>query len=63
MTVSQEIVVESSTLPNQVILVSFFSEGNLALTDEIKICNVFEYQSNENRAFPPFFWGGGGTTR
>ena len=32
------------------ILVSFFSEDNV-LSDEIKICYIFEYQSNENRAF------------
>ena len=35
------------------ILVSFFSEDN-ALSDEIKICYTFEYQNNENRAFPLF---------
>ena len=32
------------------ILVSFFSEDNV-LSDEIKICCILEYQSNENRAF------------
>ena len=32
------------------ILVSFFSEDNV-LSDETKICYIFEYQSNENRAF------------
>ena len=32
------------------ILVSFFSEDNI-LSDEIKICSIFEYQSNENRVF------------
>ena len=37
------------------ILVSFFSEDNV-LSDEIKICYIFEFQSNENRAFR-FFWG------
>ena len=37
------------------ILVSFFSEDNV-LSDEIKICYIFEYQSNENRAF--HFFGG-----
>ena len=31
------------------ILVSFFSEDNV-LSDEIKICYIFEYQSNENQA-------------
>ena len=36
-----------TTKPNQIILVSFFSEDNV-LSDEIKICNIFEYQSNEN---------------
>ena len=36
------------------ILVSFFLEDNV-LSDEIKICNIFDYQSNENRAFR--FWG------
>ena len=39
-----------STQPISLILVSFFSEDNV-LSDEIKICNIFEYQSNENRAF------------
>ena len=33
------------------ILVSFSSDDNV-LYDEIKICYIFEYQSNENRAFP-----------
>ena len=32
------------------ILVSFFSEDNV-LSDEIKICYISEYQSNENWAF------------
>ena len=32
------------------ILVSFFSEDNV-LSDEIKMCYIFEYQSNENQAF------------
>ena len=42
------------------ILVSLFSEDNV-LSDEIKICYISEYQSNENRAFRFFFfWGGGG---
>ena len=36
------------------ILVSFFSEDNV-LSDEIKICYIFEFQSNENRVFR-FFW-------
>ena len=36
--------------PISMILVSFFSEDNV-LSDEIKICYIFEYQSNENRAF------------
>ena len=51
MTVFQEMVVESILL-NQIklILVSFFSEDNV-LSDEIKICYIFEFQSNENRAF------------
>ena len=31
-------------------LVSLFSEDNV-LSDEIKICYIFEFQSNENRAF------------
>ena len=31
------------------ILVSFFSEDNV-LSDEIKICYIFEFQSNKNRA-------------
>ena len=37
------------------ILVSFFSEDNV-LSDEMKICYIFEFQSNENRAFR-FFRG------
>ena len=36
--------------PISMIFVSFFSEDNV-LSDEIKICCIFEYQSNENRAF------------
>ena len=36
------------------ILVSFFTEDNV-LSDEIKICYIFEYQSKENWAFR-FFW-------
>ena len=57
MTVFQEMVVESILLPNQMILVSFFSEDNI-LFDEIKICCIFEFQSNEKKndwAFR-FFW-------
>ena len=44
----------NTTDPNQMILVTFFSEDNV-LSDEIKICSIFEYQSNENRAFR-FSW-------
>ena len=44
------------------ILVSFFSEDNV-LSDEIKICYIFEYLSNENERsaflFFLFFLGGG----
>ena len=36
------------------ILVSFFSEDKV-LSDGIKICYIFEYQSDRNRAFC-FFW-------
>ena len=43
-----------TTEPNQMILVSFFSEDNI-LSDEIKICYICEYQRNENRAFR-FYW-------
>ena len=43
------------------ILVSFFSEDN-ALSDEIKICYIFEYQSNENSSVP-LFWGTPGIQR
>ena len=39
------------------ILVSFLSEDNV-LSDEFKICYIFEFQSNENRAFR-FFWDTG----
>ena len=45
----------NTTEPNHMILVSFFSEDNV-LSDEIKICYIFEFQSNENRAFR--FFGG-----
>ena len=40
--------------PISMILVLFFSEDNV-LSDEIKICYIFEYQSNENRACCFFF--------
>ena len=36
--------------PISMILVSFFPEYNV-LSDEIKICYIFDYQSNENWAF------------
>ena len=36
----------NTTEPNQMILVSFLSEDNV-LSDEFKICYIFEYQSNE----------------
>ena len=48
-TMLQEMVVESIQ-QHQIKLVSFFTEDNV-LSDEIKICCIFEYQSNENRAF------------
>ena len=41
------------------IVVEFCLEDNV-WSDEIKICYIFESQSNENRAFRFFFWGGGG---
>ena len=41
------------------ILVSFFSEDN-DLSDEIKLCYIFEYQSNKNLAF--CFFGTPGIT-
>ena len=44
-----------TTQPISLILVSFFSGDNSFLSDEIKICYIFENQSNENRAFR--FWG------
>ena len=34
-------------------MVSLFSEDNV-LSDEIKICYIFKYQSNENQAFCSF---------
>ena len=49
MTVFQEIVVESIlpiTKPNHMILVSFLSEDNVS-SDEIKVCYIFQFQSNE----------------
>ena len=42
--------VQLSNSTNSMTLVSFFSEDNV-LSNEIKICYIFEYQSNENRAF------------
>ena len=51
MTVFQEI---NTTEPNQMILVSFFSEDNV-LSDKVIICYISEYQSNKNQAFC-FFW-------
>ena len=44
----------NTTKPNEMILVSFFSDDNV-LSDEIKICNILEYQSNKKQAFQ-FFW-------
>ena len=41
------------------ILVSFFSENNVLL-DDIKMCYIFEYQSNENRTLR--FFGTPGIT-
>ena len=41
------------TQPISWILVSFFSEDNV-LSNEIKMCYIFEYQSNDNRAFRSF---------
>ena len=41
-------------IDHSMILVLSFSEDNV-LSDEIKICYIFEYQSNEYRAFR-FFW-------
>ena len=43
-----------TTEPISMILVTFNSEDNV-LSDEIKICYIFYYQSNENRAFH-FCW-------
>ena len=40
----------TNTQPISMILVSFFSEDSI-LSDEIRIWYIFEYQSNENRAF------------
>ena len=42
--------IKNYTQPISMILVSFFSEDNV-LSDELKIYYIFEYQSNENRAF------------
>ena len=39
-----------TTQPISMILVWFFSENNVS-SDEMKICYIVEYQSNENRAF------------
>ena len=43
-----------TTKPISIILVSFFSEDN-DLSDEIKICYIFQYQSNKHGVFR-FFW-------
>ena len=43
-----------TTQPISMIFVSIFSEDNV-LSDKIKIYYIFEYQSNENRAFR-LFW-------
>ena len=56
LTVFQEMVVES----NDMILVSFFSEDNV-LSDEIKICYIFEYQSTKVERSA--FWGTPGIER
>ena len=45
----------NTTEPDHMILVSFFSEDNV-LSYEIKIRYIFEFQSDENRAFRFFFW-------
>ena len=51
MTVFWEMTIESKLLqPIPMILVSFLSEDNV-LSEEIKICYIFEYQSYENQAF------------
>ena len=39
-----------TTQPILMILVWFFSEDNV-LSDDIKICYIFEYHNNKNRAF------------
>ena len=39
-----------TTQPISMIFVFFFSEDNI-LSDEIKKCYIFEYQSNKNRGF------------
>ena len=56
MNVFQEMVVELIlyTEPKYMILVIFFSEDNV-LSDEIKICYIFAFQSNKNWEFH-FFW-------
>ena len=43
-----------TTRPISMILVSFFLEDNV-LSDEIKICYIFDYQINENQEFC-LFW-------
>ena len=43
-----------TTQPISMILVSLFLEDNV-LSDEIKMCYFFEFQSSENRAFHLFF--------
>ena len=51
MTVFQEMVVES-ILPNQIKWSWYHSlQKTNVLSDEIKICYIFEYQSNDNWAF------------
>ena len=55
MTMFWEMTIESKTTqPITMILISFFSEDNV-LSDEIKICYIFEYPSKENWAFQVFW--------
>ena len=50
----QKIVVDQYYRTNQMILYHSFKEDNV-LSDDIKICYIFQYQSNKNWAFR-FFW-------
>ena len=56
-------ILKMSNALNMMLQLNSFFLGDKVLSDEIKICYILEYQSNENWAFRFFFLGGGGDTR